>query len=84
MNKCQGFYVLKDGTKKSGLCTEGCLQNRLFCAHSKMAASKKNKSGAGAKGSLATLHEEPPASDEEEGATEEEPADRSCPGLEDL
>ncbi|MDP6905706.1 MAG: hypothetical protein QF406_14805, partial [Verrucomicrobiota bacterium] len=53
---CDGTYLLRDGTSRSGLCQEGCKNvNRLFCMHSKINNSKLNKF-KGASLSLATLH----------------------------
>ena len=53
---CDGSYLLRNDTSKSGLCQEGCKNvNRMFCMHSKINNSKLNKF-KGAALNLATLH----------------------------
>ena len=53
---CDGSYLLRNGTSRSGLCQEGCKNiNRMFCMHSKIYNSKLNKF-KGASQNLATLH----------------------------
>ena len=53
---CNGQYLLRNGTSKSGLCQEGCGSvNRMFCAHSKLYNSPKNKF-KGTPQNLAAMH----------------------------